>query len=348
MTTPLAATVIVPTHEHGRLLRRSIGSALAQTVADFELFIIGDGATPETREVAEELTRLDPRVRYVDRPKSPRTGEPYRHELLPHARGEVVCYLSSDDLWLPDHLATMRGLLADADFACTMPVCVHADGVPRALPVDLAIPFYRAMILRGENRVPLPVAGHRLAAYRRLPHGWRTTPAGTPTDLYMWQQVLGEPWLRAASARFPTAVLFPSAYRRGWPLDRRAAEMDAWVPRLPGLSRDADFLHALLADGLFGRLASEEWAAAQAGAAEGARIHEGFARAEAAAARAEVAALVESGAGLASELAAARAVEADLRAALAAAHGSRTWRAVNRLRGAAGRLSGRRPRGPTA
>ena len=55
----LAATVLVPTHDHGPTLRRSIATTLAQTVSDLEVLVVGDGAPDITRELMAELTSSD-------------------------------------------------------------------------------------------------------------------------------------------------------------------------------------------------------------------------------------------------------------------------------------------------
>ena len=117
---PLEATVIIPTHDHGPMLLHSARSALAQTVEEIELFIVGDGVPEVTREIVSELKR-DERVRFFDHPKGPRHGEIYRHAALQEARGEIVCYLSDDDLCFPEHVACMRRLLSSADFAHALP-----------------------------------------------------------------------------------------------------------------------------------------------------------------------------------------------------------------------------------
>ena len=68
------------------------------------------------------------------------------------------------------------------------------------------------------------------AAYRRLPHGWRTTPPGHWADHYMWQQFLSEPWVRAVTATRVTAVQFPSHVdgREQWTAAARRAELETW------------------------------------------------------------------------------------------------------------------------
>jgi GalNAc5-diNAcBac-PP-undecaprenol beta-1,3-glucosyltransferase len=236
----LAATVIIPTHDHGPTLLRSVPSALTQSVEGLEIFVVGDGVPDVTREVMAELTASDERVRFFDNPKGPRHGENHRHEALQEARGEFVCYLSDDDLWLPGHVEQLQGLLSDADFAHSRPAWIDTAGEPHAWLVDLQRPFYRALLLSGENRIPHPCAGHTLGLYRRLPAGWRTAPDGTPTDLYMWQQILSLPDCRPVSGTRPTVLHFPSPARKGWSIDGRLAELDSWAGRLadPGLESD--------------------------------------------------------------------------------------------------------------
>ncbi len=193
------ATVLVPTFDHGPTLNYAVRSALDQTVADIEVFIVGDGVPPLARGFIEELVGEDSRVRLFTNDKGPRHGEIHRARALEEASGEIVCYLSDDDLWLPDHLEVMRELLEEADFAHCLPVRVEPDGSIGVWPVDLTKEADRELLLSGENRIPLSCSGHTLAAYRRLPHGWRTTPDNVPTDLYMFQQFLVHR-LRARSA----------------------------------------------------------------------------------------------------------------------------------------------------
>ena len=51
------ATVLIPTHSHGPLLRLAAESALAQTVADLEVFIVLDGADGVTAAVERRSQR---------------------------------------------------------------------------------------------------------------------------------------------------------------------------------------------------------------------------------------------------------------------------------------------------
>src|SRR5262245_54799950 len=118
------ATVLIPTHDHGPTLRYALTSALFQTVGEVEVFVIGDGISPEGRAVAEEFAVADERVRFFDFQKGERHGEASRHEALAEANGEFVFYLSDDDLWFSDHVAELSALLHEADFGHTAGVAV--------------------------------------------------------------------------------------------------------------------------------------------------------------------------------------------------------------------------------
>jgi GalNAc5-diNAcBac-PP-undecaprenol beta-1,3-glucosyltransferase len=225
------ATIIIPTYDHADTLYASVKSALMQTVREIEIFIVGDGVPNRTREVVMDL-KSDDRVRFVDRPKSPRTGEPYRHEILQEVKSKIVCYLSDDDLYFPDHVEHMLRLLENADFATTLPLFLD-EGRFQVLLADLSQECNREVQARGLNgRFGLPYAAHTLDFYRRLPHGWRTTPPDFFTDQYMWQQCLSVPDCKSVSSFIPTVLRFPAPTRKHLnPLQRRA-ELDLWLPKL--------------------------------------------------------------------------------------------------------------------
>ena len=231
-------TVLIPTHDHADTLFFSVASVLAQTKQDFEVFIVGDGAAERTREVVAALNKQDRRIRFFDNPKGPRHGEIHRHRTLQEAGGDFVCYLTDDDLWLPDHLEALEPLLQTHDLAHTLEVSVRPDGGLFGWLSDASWPGY-AKALRG-RQVPgigLPCGGHTLEAYRRLPQGWRTTPAGIPTDHFMWLQFLEQPWCRAVSLSRPTVIHFDSPERKGWSSAERLAELALWSARLADPTR---------------------------------------------------------------------------------------------------------------
>jgi hypothetical protein len=167
--------------------------------------------------------------------------------VLAQARGRIVCYLSDDDLWLPEHVEAMDEVLCNADFAHGLPVFVSPDGELETPAIDLRETYWRDRLLRVENRVPLSCGAHTLEAYRRLPFGWRPAPPDVPTDLYFWRQLLQHPQLRSVSSPQPTVLNFPSPQRSDATATQRRVELEAWSHRVGddvGRARWREAVHA--------------------------------------------------------------------------------------------------------
>lgn len=235
----LVATVVIPTTgDRAAVLDLALASAQAQTVRDLEIFVMGDGVADATRALLAERTARDPRIRFFDHPKHARRGEPYRHAALAEARGRIVCYLTDRDLWLPHHVEVLAELLERADFAHTLRFAITKRGSPR-LRRGIGAMAPESLPLRQRVEIPLSFAGHTLEMYRKLPYGWRETPAGTPTDAWMWAQFLREPGCRVVRGERATVLYFKRGDHPGWPVAKRRAELETWHARLqkPGFAR---------------------------------------------------------------------------------------------------------------
>lgn len=215
------------------LLSFAIESVLAQTVGDFELFIVCDGAPPETVECGHAFARRDPRVQVRAFPKGTRQGEAHLAAVLTGASGKFVAYLEDDDLWFPNHLEALEDVLLNADFGNTIHVTGHPDGHVEALPCDLARPDFRQRFLDEVfNRFGYTFCGHTLDAYRRLPEGWAPTPVGIYPDLHMWRKFLRVKEFRFATCPAITAVALPGHVREHMSLEERARETGVWTSRI--------------------------------------------------------------------------------------------------------------------
>ena len=236
------ATILIPTFRHAALLPFSVRSALQEN-ASVEVFVVGDGVEDDTRAALEPFVH-DTRVRFFDFPKGARHGELNRHEALREATGEIVCYLSDDDLLLPGHVSEMRTLLADADLAHSPHFWIDLDGTLNFLPRNMARADFVEVARTGTESIGLSGAAHTLEGYRRLPHGWRTTPDGEHTDHHMWLQWLGIPGFRGAAGSHTTFLWFPSIVWEKIDVSERATALESWFHRSrePGFAEELDTL----------------------------------------------------------------------------------------------------------
>ena len=253
------ATVLIPTHNHGHLLGYSVQSALEQSVSDIEVFIVGDGMDDTTRAEALEMARSDRRVRVFDNPKGPRHGEVHRHQALQEASGEIVCYLADDDLWLSEHVETMAALLEGVDFAHALPVGIWPDGTVMSWVGHLEVESSRSRVIALENFIPLSCGAHTMEAYRRLPQGWRTTPGKTPTDVYMWSQILDLPGCRSRSGDRLTVLHFPSPWRGDMTPGQRVTELEGWRTLMGRAGFEAELTARTVSHLTHHRAMMDEW-----------------------------------------------------------------------------------------
>jgi len=224
-------TVIVPTHNHASTVDLACRSVLAQSVRQLELVVIGDGVTPEVRAAVATLLG-DERVRFIDGAKSSSRAEQVRHQVIARAASPYICYLGDDDIMLPDHLAATLDRLEEVDFTHPLPVFIDRQGALGAHLTDLAEPRCRLWHQHPfRNAVSLTGVGHRLEAYRKLPHGWRETPSGRWSDHYMWQQWFATPGLKYATGDRLTVLKFEAADRTDTTGAQRRAEIVAWLQR---------------------------------------------------------------------------------------------------------------------
>ena len=100
-------SVVIPTYNRRGYVQEAIDSVLAQTYEDFEVIVVDDGSTDDTREVVERIR--DPRVHYMYQSNAGRSAA--RNNGIAHSAGEYVAFLDDDDLYLPDKLASQVAFL---------------------------------------------------------------------------------------------------------------------------------------------------------------------------------------------------------------------------------------------
>ena len=111
-------TVIIPTYNRAKTLRRSIDSVLQQTYSDLELIIVDDCSTDNTSTLIQEIA--DSRVRYI-RLQHNQGACVARNTGIENARGEYIAFQDSDDVWLPDKLKKQMSVMEETGAE----VCFH-------------------------------------------------------------------------------------------------------------------------------------------------------------------------------------------------------------------------------
>ncbi|MEI7497655.1 MAG: glycosyltransferase [Candidatus Falkowbacteria bacterium] len=95
-------SIILPTYNRANILPNAIKSVIAQTYSDWELIIVDDGSTDNTREIVNGFL-TDSRISFVNQENfGPIVA---RNNGVKMAKGNWLAFLDSDDIWLSEKLS---------------------------------------------------------------------------------------------------------------------------------------------------------------------------------------------------------------------------------------------------
>jgi glycosyltransferase involved in cell wall biosynthesis len=95
-------SVVIATYNRDSFLAETIDSVLQQRFQDYELIVVDDGSTDQTRALVESY---GPRIRYLYHEN--RGPSAARNLGVRHARAPWISFQDSDDLTEPNHLETL-------------------------------------------------------------------------------------------------------------------------------------------------------------------------------------------------------------------------------------------------
>lgn len=126
---PPTVSIILPTYNREKFLPEAFAAIAAQEWTDWELIVVDDGSTDNTRELVPELTNeFEQSVQCIYQDNQGAYGA--RNTGLDHASGKYIAFYDSDDLWLPHHLKDcVEALEANPDVDWVFGACqiVNSD-----------------------------------------------------------------------------------------------------------------------------------------------------------------------------------------------------------------------------
>lgn len=144
----LPISVVIPTYNRAHCLGSAINSVITQTYKDFEIIVVDDGSTDNTKEVVQPYLSD---IKYICQENKGVSAA--RNKGIMAAKGTWVAFLDSDDEWLPRKLELQVADLhqhPDAILSCTN---VEFGGIDGATSVDyfkecLAVNFKGTQFIR--------------------------------------------------------------------------------------------------------------------------------------------------------------------------------------------------------
>lgn len=176
-------SVVIPCYNHAHFLSEAVESVLGQGYSQIETFVIDDGSTDNTRQIAERY----PGVRY--RHQANQGAAAARNAGIVESRGDFLVFLDADDRLLSWAVETgVRALQEDRAIACTIGACrdIGPGGETLDAPDQLLVhrDHYLALL-----RSCFILSGSSVLFSRRCLEAVggfdRSYPAGDDYDLYL-------------------------------------------------------------------------------------------------------------------------------------------------------------------
>lgn len=108
-------TVVIPTYNRMPYIIEAIDSVIAQTYSNWELFVVDDGSTDGT--IAAIKAMPDHRIHLIELPHQGRVAL-LRNKGAETGKGEWICFLDSDDTWMPCKLELQLKALHQSKGEC--------------------------------------------------------------------------------------------------------------------------------------------------------------------------------------------------------------------------------------
>ena len=199
-------TVIITTYNRRDLVPRAIQSVLHQTYGDFELLLIDNGSTDDTRTIVQSIQ--DPRIKYILNPNPSHSCDAPRNLGIHLAQGTFISFLDDDDIWYPKKLEKVKEAFdhyPDVDAVChdeNKRTNGHSDGILRYGPwIDS---FYEKLLYEGNCLSPSAMTlktnllrslnGFRIKEeyFRAADYDFWLRMAKKGVKIYFLEEILGE------------------------------------------------------------------------------------------------------------------------------------------------------------
>lgn len=180
----MRVSVVIPTYNVEEYIAETLESVLAQSRPPDEIIVVDDASTDATREVVRRYP-----VTLLEQAEN-RGSCAARNRAIQAASGDVIATIDGDDLWAPDHLGVLTGMLERHPEAVAAGSAIRLFGlenfdlVPRFAPGGPRDVFVDAF----EHCV----VWHMAVAYRRevaIAAGLYYEPERYAEDMYLWMRM---------------------------------------------------------------------------------------------------------------------------------------------------------------
>ena len=100
-------SIVIPVYNRQDFIGKTIESVLAQSFSNWQLIVVDDGSSDNTGNIVKSFG--DRRIHYIYQQNSERSAS--RNNAVQWAQANFICFLDSDDRYLPNHLTNLHNAI---------------------------------------------------------------------------------------------------------------------------------------------------------------------------------------------------------------------------------------------
>lgn len=111
-------SIIMPAYNAEKYISESIESVLAQTYKNWELIIVDDCSSDNTKKIVDDYMQKDYRIKFIMLAQNSGAAVA-RNTAIENAKGRYIAFLDSDDLWKKEKLQKQLDFMQKGQYAFT-------------------------------------------------------------------------------------------------------------------------------------------------------------------------------------------------------------------------------------
>lgn len=185
-------SVVMPAYNASRYICETIESVLGQSEQAWELIVVDDCSTDDTRQKVQAWVDSDPRIRLIGLQKNFGGPAGPRNVGVQAANSELVAFLDSDDIWHPDKLRLQLRVVTDFSkaFVCSSMTDFSDSGNLSFDPIT-TVDCERVAYWQQSVRAQIPTSSVLVSKALLLKTPFREEPAYKAVeDYHCWLRIL--------------------------------------------------------------------------------------------------------------------------------------------------------------
>ena len=123
-------SVVMPAYNAEKYIRETIESVQKQTISDWELIVVDDCSSDQTRMIVQEIQKKDDRIKMLANAVNLGVAKT-RNKGISESKGKYIALLDSDDVWRSEKLQKQLKIFEEtnADIVYSSYAIITEDGV---------------------------------------------------------------------------------------------------------------------------------------------------------------------------------------------------------------------------